>query len=241
MAAIVNSRIAGGNGQNTVISNTPSGVAPTGTVGTNGAITLGTALTKVYSGGIFLRFPANALFSGSLAASYWCVMSSTTAGTAFNNVLTGIPVVPDSTIAIVDAGPGAYTGVTGDVTVASFTMPGGTLGPNGSAVITHENSYNATAGAKLFKWLIGGSLLLTITRTLTGNHDYVTGRFRNLGSAARNSFIVLSESSTASAGSPTLTTVDTTASQTVAFVVNTATATDVAIVESSAIVYISGY
>lgn len=241
MTAFVNPRTAGVSGQNTAISNTPSGVAPTGTVGANGALTLGTALTKTYSGGVFLRFPAGALFSGSLAASYWCVMSSTTVGTAFNNVLGDIPTVPASTTAIVNAGPGAYTGVTGDVTVASFTMPGGTLGPNGSAVITHENSYNATAGAKLFKWLIGASVLLTLTRTTTGNHDYVTGRFRNLGGAARNSFVVLSESTAATVGAPTFTTLDTAAAQVVSFVVNTAVATDVAIVESSAITYIAGY
>lgn len=241
MGAITSPRISGSFSLSALTSNTPSGVAPTGTVGANGAVTLGTALAKTYTGGIFLRFPAGALFSGSAAGSYWCVMSSTTVGTAFNNTLTDPPSAPASTTAIVDAGPGAYTGVTGDVTVASFAVPGGFLGPNGSIRMNNENSYNTTAGNKVFKYVFGGVTLVTIARSSSGGHDSFTTRFRNVGSQAINTTSTASESVAATALSHIVTAINTGVSQTFSFSVNIAVATDFAVVESTCLELIQGF
>lgn len=68
--------------------NVPIGIAPTGTMAANGAITLGTALNTTYSGGLWLYLPAGAAYAGSLAGFYWTVMSSTTLGTVYNNTYT---------------------------------------------------------------------------------------------------------------------------------------------------------
>lgn len=112
---------------------TPSGIAPTGAMGNNGALTLGTALPAVYSG-IYLYFPANAIFAGSAAGSYWCEMTSTTAGTVYNNLLAGIPAWVNFPTQFVSTGPGAYTGEAGSVTLATYTLPADSLGPTGRLI-----------------------------------------------------------------------------------------------------------
>lgn len=112
----------------------PIGKPPSGTIGNNGALSLlVTALPTIYSGGIFLYYPFGAISTGSAAGFYWTVMSSTTAGTIYNNqYLGGTPVVPASPTPFVTTGPGAYVGDTGFPTVsASVVVPGGALGLNG--------------------------------------------------------------------------------------------------------------
>lgn len=66
-------------------SHAPWALAQSGTVGSNGALTLGTVMLTVYSSGIWLYFPANAVYASSPAGWYWAVMSSTTAGTVYAN------------------------------------------------------------------------------------------------------------------------------------------------------------
>lgn len=65
-----------------LLSSTPSGIPSGGTVTANGALSLTTALPRIYSGGIWLAFPAAALYGaggvngGGLASAaglYWCV------------------------------------------------------------------------------------------------------------------------------------------------------------------------
>jgi hypothetical protein len=155
MTVTVNSRVAGTFYTSAPISigvsSVPSGTAPSGTVGANGALTLGTALGLVYSAGIFLYFPAGAVFSGSSAGSYWTVMSSTTVGVVYNNQLSGAPSVPSSLTSIVDAGPGAFTGVTTEQTAATLVVPGNLLGASGAIQVeafwSHPNNANTKTPA----------------------------------------------------------------------------------------------
>ena len=110
----------------------PVGIPPSGSVGDNGALTLGTALQTTYSNGIYLYFGSGKLFAGSAANLYWVVMSSPTVGTVYNNTYSGgQPLPPASATPIVATGPGAYTQVTAtDIQLVVETIPGGTLGPN---------------------------------------------------------------------------------------------------------------
>ncbi len=156
----------------TLNASVPSGIAPTGTMGANGAVTLGTALSLTYgpssaSPGIWLNFPAGAVASGSAAGSYWTVMTSTTLGTVFNNLYTspGLPTPPANPIAVVDAGPGAYTGVTSLQVLLGLTIPAGALGPNGVLRVTVKWNYANSAGTKLIAVLFGGSNLYSPSRT----------------------------------------------------------------------------
>lgn len=138
----------------------PSGIAPTGSVAANGAITLGTALPTTYSGGIYLYFPAGALYSGSAAGNYWCVMSSTTVGTAYNTTLDsqgGWPVIPANPTPIVGAGPGAYTGSTSQITLASVTLPGGLVGANGRIRWNAKSTNNNSAISKSIGTKVAGT------------------------------------------------------------------------------------
>lgn len=139
----------------------PIGVAPTGTMGANGALTSGTALPATYSGGIWLYFPAGAVFSGSSAGFFWCVMSTTTAGTCYTNTYTynstDPKAIPSSPTAVSDAGPGAYTGTTGDINFLTINIPGGKMGPNGVAIVKYQQTMTSNANAKTTKLYFGGS------------------------------------------------------------------------------------
>jgi len=109
------------------------GLAPTGSIADNGALTLGTALPLIYSQGLYLYFPADAIVTGSAAGFYWTVMSSTTAGVIYNNTFSTLvePQAPTSNTAFVTTGPGAYTGVTSEITIYALPIPAGTLGVSG--------------------------------------------------------------------------------------------------------------
>lgn len=148
------------------------GIASTGTMGANGALTLGTALaTGAYSAGLFLFFPAGAVYSGSLANFYFVKMSSTTVGTVYNNVyvaVNGAPTIPATLVNVSDAGPGAYTGVTTIQTVLQLAVPANVMGPNGALQTEVLFSYTNSAGTK------------TLTGTLVGQP---TGVFTFLSAA----------------------------------------------------------
>ena len=146
------------------------GIAPSGTMAANGAVTLGTALNVTYSGGLWLYYAAGAVFSGSAAGFYWTVMSSTTAGTVYNNTYvpgTSSFDIPASPTAVVDAGPGAFTGVTSEITAISVTVPGGLMGKHGSLrwslLFTHNNSANN----KVLTHKFGAVSIATSSRTTT--------------------------------------------------------------------------
>lgn len=151
----------------------PVGVAPSGTMGNNGAVTLGTALPNAYPG-IWLYLPAGAVFAGSAAGLYWCKMSSTTVGTVYNTVLdplTQVPYRPSADVPFVATGPGAFTGVTALVQVATVTVPGGSMRKNGSIAIRHLRSHNNSAGNKSsdIKW---GSLSMGFWNTANVGAGY---------------------------------------------------------------------
>lgn len=145
-----------------------SGIAPSGTIGNNGALTLGTALPRIFSEGIYLYFPADSIAVGVAAGSYWCVMSSTTAGTIYNNTLSGIPTTPASPTAFVTTGPGAYTGDTTARVVASFTIPAGSLGNRGVYNYKSLHSHINNANNKVHSLTFGSATLQTVTSTTSG-------------------------------------------------------------------------
>jgi len=149
----------------------PSAIAPTGSMANNGAITLGTALPTTYSGGIYLNLPASAISAGSAAGSYWAVMSSTTVGTVFNNVLSGVPTVPAATVPFVTTGPGAYTGVTTVQNLTSLTLLGGTMGANGTMRIKTLLSTVNSANSKTISTVVGGVGISSFAVTTNGSFN----------------------------------------------------------------------
>ena len=149
-------------------SGVPIGIPSSGTIGNNGALSAITALPTTFSGGIYLYFPANSIAAGVAAGIYYCVMSSTTAGTIYNNTYTsGESKVPAALTAFATTGPGAYTQSTSEITLKNCIVPGGMLGVNGSLIRRVKWAYTNSAGTKTLRDKYGASTLAGPSRTTT--------------------------------------------------------------------------
>jgi hypothetical protein len=140
-------------------------IAPTGTMGNNGAITLGTALPTTYANA-YIYLPANAIQAGSSVGWYFCQMSSATVGTVFNNTYTtGVPSIPASPTAFVSTGPGAYTGVTTAVSGPQISIPAGSLGILGELRTAALCGTINNANTKTLTLTVGGSTVKSLAIT----------------------------------------------------------------------------
>lgn len=208
-------------------------IAPTGTMGNNGAITLGTALPTTYAN-CYLNLPAGAIAAsgpGSAAGWYFCQMSSATVGTVFNNVYTtGIPTIPASPAAFATTGPGAYTGVTTAVTGPTISVPGLAMGANGVLETLVSFSFPNNANNKTLNTLFGVTTILSFTRTTAvseAQNVYIQNRGVSNSQITSNGPVP-----TANSGSQwSVFNVDTTTAQNLAFGGQLATATDFLVIE----------
>lgn len=223
-------------------TNTPIGIAPTGTMAANGAVTFGTALAKTYGptgtsapAGIWMYFKAGAVYAGSAAGFYWCVMTSTTLGTVYNttfNPALGLPAKPVSTVAVVDAGPGAFTGETTIQLCGTKNIPAGAFREGGQLRVNFEATYHIASGTKTLTIALGGQSIIATNRTTTGGHDNYSLRVRSADGLAGWTAYALSESSVTSTQGHTLRNQDMTAAMDLTFSLTTDTATQIAIWES---------
>lgn len=161
--------------------------APSGTMGNNGAVTFGTAFPETFSGGIWCYFPADAIFTGSSAGLYWVIMSSTTAGTVYNNTYDPTASYPVyltvSPTPFVSTGPGSYTGATAEIDVASVLVPGNAIGKNGRLLSQMLVRCVANVNSKFCRGYYGGSIVGQIS-TSSGTVLNIMGL---IGFANRNS------------------------------------------------------
>jgi hypothetical protein len=214
------------------------GLAPNGTVATNGQITLGTALPRVYSSGIWLYLPSGTV-SGGAAGLYWCVMSSTTVGQVYTNFADTsqkfTPYIPTGTLVNAVGSNAAYTQTTGaDIVVANLTLPANSLGINGSVRGKFLVEMPSNANGKTSRWFLNGQGF-----SFT-NPSSVTGHFTQFGFSNRgltnSQFMANTEYSSGGFGSfsnPAFaTTIDTTVDTTITLTLNIATATDFQIVDT---------
>lgn len=216
-----------------VLSTFSVGAAPSGTIAANGALTLGTALNTIYSGGIYLYFPAGAVFSGSAAGAYYCVMSSTTAGVVYNNVLTGIPEKIAAPVSVVDAGPGAYVATTGsNVTlITAPVMDAKKFGLSGGFQATLIGTNNNSAGGKTTTLRINGTAVGgATTSTSTNNSQSIV--FQNSGEYARNVIFFQNFGASSIGQARSNGTINTDASMTMTVTSNIVAATDWLIVDT---------
>lgn len=159
-----------------------------GTIGNNGALSALTALPTTYTSA-YLYFPVDTIAAGVAAGLYYCVMSSTTAGTIYNNVydpsLGVLPTIPASPTAFVTTGPGAYTQTTGSViSLVGYTIPGGSMGANGRFILSGVYSQTNNADAKVLSVTFGGSSFMATGIASTaawGMHKSMSNR----GSASK--------------------------------------------------------
>lgn len=127
----------------------PFVIANTGSMGNNGALTLGTALGTTYANA-YVYLPASAIFAGSAAGWYFTQFSSATVGVVYNNpyVAGTQPVIPTALVPFVSTGPGAYTGSTSAQVGPSLTLAPNQFGPNAFARVTALYSTNNSVGNK---------------------------------------------------------------------------------------------
>lgn len=225
-------------------SGIPFIIAPTGTMGNNGAITLGTALATTYALA-YIYLPAGALFTGSGAGWYFCQMSSTTVGVVYQNMyISGAPTIPSAPVAWVSTGPGAYTGVTGGITGPQITIPAGLLGPNGALRLSQLDSMNASANAKALSAFIGATSIWAATLSTTGQFGFASiSTIYNRG--AQNSNVTLAIGTPAGTGTAgaanNFTSINFAVAQVLSFNLNTGTATDLIVIESFLIEVFPGF
>jgi hypothetical protein len=226
--------------RNLLVVGIPYIKAPSGTIATNGVVTLGTALPTTYDMGAWVYFPAGAVVSG-LAGLYWVVFSSTTVGQVYTNFIdSSVPfnptTRPSGTLTTAVGSNAAFTGVTGAVNMIHFDVPAGTINDNSQLVINEEFSYNLTAGSKQAGRFVGASTLAISTRTSAGGHESATSRLRFRGVKNNAFYYSSSEHNFAAATAYTRVTADHTNTITYRWTLNTAVATDHMVIEALSII-----
>lgn len=164
------------------------GLAPNATWdNATGAFTLGTALQRTYSKGLWLWFSGAGVVgsAGGPAASglYWCIMSSPTSGQAYN--VQGdpagefVPYVHSGALPLLPTTAGSHIAATGVfITVASVKIPAGLMGVSGSIHGHDFLLYNNTAGVKRSTVLFGPAVLMSNNAgALLSSHTCVRREF----------------------------------------------------------------
>lgn len=208
-----------------------------GTIGNNGALSGLTALPATYAS-CYMYFPANAIAAGVAAGLYYVVMSSTTAGTIYNNVYSGeVPQIPASPTAFMTTGPGAYTQTTSStITLESVTIPANTMGNNGAfRIIKASFSINNSANNKSVSVMHNSTTILGKTRTTTVQESFGPYTVSNRGVANRQiaaSSNYIMDGNTAGASSYYYGTIDTSITSTLNATASIASAADFIVCES---------
>ena len=171
-------------------SSIPMALQSSGVVGANGAITLTTALPSVYSGGIYLALWPSQVYANSPGGLWFAIMSSTTAGTVYNNwYLGGQPTIPASPNAIVAAAPNG---------LGAGTITNGGTGYDGGGTATYSNVSLTTttgsgSGAKANITVTAGVVTAVVITTTNGLNysvgDTLSATVASLGNNGGSGFV----------------------------------------------------
>jgi len=179
--------------------------------GANGMLFTGTAGGFTLSAAVMTGFvipvgycylPANAGGLGNAAGWFYFEMSSTTAGTVYNNGFTpspgGLPAVPAAKTAFANPAGGRITQTTADITMLSCSLAAGAMGNNGFLKAGIKTLGSSTAGFKNTKFYANTTLLHSYASTTSPTIDYefiVQNMGAINGQIATRSFLVLSAGS----------------------------------------------
>lgn len=201
-----------------------------GSFGNNGVLTLTTALNTTYPVA-WMYFPAGAIVSGSAAGLYYTNCTTTTACVVCNNVLANsIPFTPAACTPFVTTGPGAYTQTVTALTLLTIPIAGNTIGANGgirfNVMLFTVNNANVKSIQTQFGGSNSGAALLTSV-----GYTSIMRNIRNAGVTNKQLIEAVTPGIVASdwvqAGSgPSITAIDTTASQNLTLIFSSAAATD---------------
>ena len=218
------------------VSGIPVIVANTGTIATNGTVTLGTALPTTYANA-FVYFPASAVSGDSTGGIYYVAFSSTTVGVVYAGkygVANGVgsvaftPVVPSGTLTAVTGSNSSFTGSTTETTLINVTVPAGSIGNNGQIVVTANWACNNSAGAKTGAVYLGGTAVGSSSSYTTSTGGSSLNSIRNRGVLNAQSSQLIGGAAT---GASVYTAIDTSIDKAITITGDTATATDHIILE----------
>ena len=201
--------------------------------GSAGAFTLSASLLpnlwNLLAAGFWMYLPAN--FGGQTIAAgwYWATMSSTTAGIVYTNTYSsGLPVAVDSPTAFGANLTGWLTQTTAEITgPTGFTLPGGSLGPNGFLDWWFRTSGGNSGTVKTLRGKAGTATIGAVAYSASPNGEY-QGRLYNQGKTNRQGAMRngTSTSGVGTAGTSMTTTeysaIDTTSNQTLSITLQTA-------------------
>lgn len=155
--------------------------------GTRGVFTLSAeapiaSAFNVLASGCYVYLPAGA---GGLATGgwYWCVPIDGTNGEVFADVYsgTGKPAFVASPTALPNLSAGRITQVTSEIFGPSFTMPGGSSGPNGVTSFLLKWLTSSTAGNKAIRCRAGSAVFFHVLLTSSLNNQLVQVSRVNMG------------------------------------------------------------
>ena len=210
-----------GYGQSIAVGGVPMILQASGTVGNNGALSALNAVLDVIYPNCYLYFAADKIATGVTAGWYYTVMSSTTAGTVYNNkYVSGTPSIPATPVAFATTGGGAYVQVTGAINALTATLPAGAMGVNGALEIEYHLACTNNVNAKSYDVSIGGTSMFTASLASVAGLSQ-NSLVKNQGKANRQATYALDETVTA-----TFTAVDTSIARDVVFSMTHGTAAD---------------
>jgi len=217
-------------------SGIPVMIANTGTIATNGTVTLGTALPTTYAAA-FVYFPASAVSGDATGGIYYVVFSSTTVGVVYAGkygVANGVgsvaftPVVPSGPLTAVTGSNSSFTGSTTETTLINVALSAGDVGNNGQIIVTANWACNNSAGAKVGAVYLGGSAVGSSSSYTTSTGGSSMNSIRNRGVLNVQTSQLIGGAST---GASVYTAIDTSIDKSITITGDLATATDYIILE----------
>lgn len=207
------------------VGTSAAGIAPTGTIGTgsSGNITLGSALHRIFTEGIWLYLPTIATTPAITAGMYWVVMSSTTVGTVYASGAGSSAI--DFTVG------SAYTGVTATaVALGTVTIPANTLTAGVVIQSIPQFVFKNSAGIKTMSANYGSTQYWANMPTTNASAQTLV-ILRGLTTAKQEGTAASSYGTGNTTVLPPILTEDATTEKTITFYGNLATATDWIVLE----------
>ena len=200
--------------------------------GVRGVFTMSSAILSGVSGilgGCYMYLPAGAGGIGS-SGLYWAVFNDDTNGEVYNTTYvpgTGTPTWQNSPTAFGNLTAGRITQTTSEITVASCSWSGNSLGVNGTLRVSWKQIANSSANGKQFAFKVGSTFLAYMSITTASLDSDKEAIIQNSGRTDRqivtrkNDGIGASTTSYNGDGLTLDTTVDQTISMTIKLTANT--------------------
>ena len=203
--------------------------------GTRGVFTLSAAILAGVSGmlgGCYLYLPAGAGGLGS-AGWRWAQFTDDTNGEVFQETYvpgSGLPTWLSSPTQQPNLTSGRITQSTSEITAATFTLPGGAMGPNGTCRMLWKHLCSTSGSAKTSKVKAGSSTwaILTPTTSYLDTDFDVVRQNQGVTNRQNGTRLTIGTSNTSYFGDHS--TVDTSVDQTISVTMQTAAAADSLIV-----------